>query len=211
MSKIPLTCKNAQSPVMSFSIFCQESLTKSTKSLENRVTYLTSLKMGKIDKSALAGAVMLGAMAAEATLAEDKAPILLAANTTNSQVRDCMAEAKALDGTKPEKINHLRACKRDQSNERIAAQEETLQRQDEILAEQDRIIAEQERVLTALRERLAAQGVILNKQAQILDENGKVLAQILAVNGRLILQRQQSIARQDAILDEAERYILANS
>ncbi len=62
-SKLPLTCKNAQSPVLSFSVFRQESLTKSLKSLENRVTYLTSFKMGKFEKSAAVGAAMLGVMA----------------------------------------------------------------------------------------------------------------------------------------------------
>jgi hypothetical protein len=50
--------------------------------------------MGKIDKSAVAGALMLGAMAGEPALAqnaETPQPIMVAATTTSEQVTDCVA------------------------------------------------------------------------------------------------------------------------
>lgn len=62
-----LTGQNA--PKSNF--FCQENLTENAKLVENRDTYSSLSQMGKIDKSALAGALMLsGAIIAEPALSE---------------------------------------------------------------------------------------------------------------------------------------------
>jgi hypothetical protein len=65
----------------------------------------------------------------------------------------------------------------------------------------------QEKILTVLRARLAEQQIILDEQYQILDEQGRVLAKIVAINGKLIIQRQETDIRIAQNLDEVERIL----
>ena len=227
MSKMPYYCKNAQSPVMLFSVFCQESLTKSRHWVENIDNTLSLFKMAENSlgnslseeaveqtdsgkkiarpKVAMALATSLAAMApAGATLAEDNsAKVFQVASTTSQQV-DCKILARNHDGTGKEKMKVYSDCR----NGVLDAQ----------IAEQEKVIAEQQRILAALNEILANQQMRIDELGRIRDANGKEFARIESINGKLIIRRQQlqtqiadSQTRQEAILDDIERYILSNS
>ena len=205
----PIGLRTGQITLMS-NLFCQENLTKILISLENRDTYKFLLKMSKSEK--LAPVLALGAMlSGEPALAEgeDKGRLEVAAANQHviTELRDCMAEAKAHVGTKKEKIAHLRQCKREEAGKRIAQQKETI-------GEQERVLAEQQRILAALDEALQDLRLQVTTNGQILSEEGEVLAQIVTINGRLIMKRESlddqivaSRKRQQQMLDEAERIL----
>lgn len=70
-------------------LFCQENLTKIGISLQNRDTYLPLSKMGKLDKSALAGALMMGAaIAAPAQAEQSNLDMLTDPALTEQMIRD---------------------------------------------------------------------------------------------------------------------------
>lgn len=81
----------------------------------------------------------------------------------------------------------------------------------------DRAIARQQQVLAALRRQLSTVGMHLDAQAQVLDEGGRVLAQIVAINGKLILRdkARADVAEAQAAraqnLEEIRAYLEANS
>ena len=82
----------------------------------------------------------------------------------------------------------------------------------------DNTIADQQRILTALNQILSEQQLRIDELGAIRDANGQELAQIVAINGKLLIRRQnaeiasaEARARSNAALDEAERYILENS
>ena len=175
-------------------VFCQESLTELTRRVENKADItLCNMAFGKIGT----GLAALGAMAAITTVPEKASaediraaevvdPIVLAtAGQTVRSVEECKAARRAGELDRA----GFRECKRTA----VGAE-----------------IAEQERVLADLREQLAQYGLRLNQQAQILDEGGRVLAQIVAINGKLIL-REESEARTVAALDRIKAFLEANS
>ena len=210
---IPVTCKNTQSPVMSFSIFCQTILAKSTHWVENIDNTLSPFKMAekslgndlqeetveKTDsdkkfanpKVAMALAAGLSAMApAGVALAEDNSAKVLQIGATTSQQVDCKILAKNHDGTRSEKRQIYSECR------------------DGVL---DARIVEQQRILAALNQILANQQMRIDELGRIRDKNGKELARIETINGKLIIRRQQAEQRTTQILDDIERYILDNS
>lgn len=183
-------------PVLSTKKF-RKSLTDFRNSIENRDTYLIFPNMGKLEKSAVAGALMLGgAMVGEPALAEEKSgQVHLAAATTETttDVRDCMELRKELGWSRKE----YRTCKREQRQARIA---------------------EQERIIAALEKILAEQDMRIDELGHIRDANGRELARIQSINGKLLLRRQRADERIETaeentarILDEIERYVLDNS
>ena len=79
------------------------------------------------------------------------------------------------------------------------------------LGKLDARIAEQKRILAALNEILAEQQMQIDEQGRILNELDQEIARVVAINGKLLIRRQQAEANQVAILDRVERYILENS
>ena len=155
--------------------------------------------MGNIDKSALAGMAMLGAMVAEPALAENQKidPIVTGAVGSVSHQVDCKVLARNHDGTGKEKLKVYSDCRDG------VLQAET--------AELENELAKQKHILAALNKMLADQQIRIDEQGRILNELGEELARVVSINGKLIIRRQQAHARSEAALDEAERYILENS
>ncbi len=204
MSQMPYYCKNSQSPVMLFSVFCQESLTKFCHWVENIDNTLSLFKMAENSlgnglseeaveetnsgkklanpKVAMALAAGLTAMApAGAALAEDNsAKVFQVASTTSQQV-DCKIMARNYDGTGKEKMRVYSDCR----NGVLDAQ----------IAEQEKVIAEQVRILVALNEILSEQQMRIDEQGRILNDLGEELARIVSINGKLIVRRQQAESR----------------
>jgi len=165
--------------------FCQESLTKWPKFLENRDEFKKLSKMGKLDKGAALGSMMLGALAVQPALAEEpKAEVFHVASNVSQQV-DCVAYAKK-GATRADKKQRLSDCR---------------------VGKLDAQIAEQERVLKALNEQLAALNLQIDENARILDEQGNELAQIVAINGQLVMKIQQTDQQIAQKLQEAERIL----
>jgi hypothetical protein len=205
------TCKNAQSSELSFSIFCQINLTKLRHWVENIDNSSPLQKMGKLDKSALAGALMLGAaVTGEPALAEDKSnPDLHLASATVSEQVNCVAFVKEQRDLAKE--TGISMSRRDQKKLLHQCNNGQLEVR----------IAEQEKIIAALRKRLAELDIILDEQARILDVQGRELARIVAINGQLIIQRKQLDnqiaeiqhdrakiqANTQQMLDEAERIL----
>jgi hypothetical protein len=198
-SDSPLGHPTAQNTLLS-NFFCQESLTKSDTWVENNDNYLSLLKMGKLDKSALAGALMLGgAMVGEPALAEDQRPSVQLASSTISQVENCgvfvreQRELAAQNGTpmsRADTVSLLADCRGGKLEARIA---------------------EQQRIIAALRSEIAAINLEVNENGQIIDANGQAIAQIVSINNQLILRRQNAEARMTASLDRIEQFLLNQS
>ena len=214
MLVMPLFCKNSQKPLgphtgqntLKSNFFCQLNLTKTSFSLLNRDTCITFSNMGKLDKSAAIGAGMLGILAAAPAMAEDKTgQIQLAAATSGvSQQVDCKLLARNHEGTGKEKMKVYSDCRNG-----------VLQSENEAL---DVRITEQQRIIAALNQILSEQQLRIDELGAIRDANGQELARIVAINGKLLIRRQnaeiasaEARARSNAALDEAERYILENS
>lgn len=178
--------------------FCQENLTETDISLENRDTYKFLSKMG-IDKGKALGAMMLGALAVEPALAEDQRPSVQLAGYTNGQVIDCVAFVKDQRTLAAE--NGVLMSRGDQKGLLIDCQNGELEAR----------IAEQERILASLDEEIRQLGLQLDDQARILDEQGREIARVVSINNQLILRRQSAEARTMAALDRIERYLLENS
>ncbi len=201
--------KNTQYPIvfltgqntLKSNLFCQENLTKSPKSLENRDTYLSLLKMGKLDKLGR-GLALAGALAAaEPALAEDQRPSVQLAGMTSGQVTDCVAfvrDQRALAAD-----NGVQMSRSEQKGLLLDCQNGQL----------DARIAEQERIIAELDAAIAKLNLRIDEQARILDANGRAIAQIIAINNQLIIRKQleTQIAALDADtaakLAEAERIL----
>ena len=174
----PHFCKNTQKPLghptgqntPKSNFFCQQNLTKPSISLLNRDTYPNFTQMG-INKGAALGTMMMGALVAPEALAGDKTGEikLAAATTSTSQQVDCVAYAKQ-GATRAEKKDRLKECR---------------------LGKLDSTIAEQERVIAALNEILAKQQLRIDELGVIRDANNQELARVVAINGKLLVQRQQ--------------------
>ena len=209
MLVMPLFCKNSKKPLslltgqitLKSNFFCQQNLTKTSISLLNRVTCITFSKMGKLDKSAAIGAGMLGILAAAPAIAEEpKGQIQLAAATSGvSQQVDCVAYAR--EGTsRADKKQRLKDCRLGKLDTRIS--------------DQEAVIAEQQRVLAELNDMLKTHQMRIDELGVIRDANDQELARVVAINGKLLVQRSnletqiaQSQARQEVILDEIEAFI----
>ncbi|SNZ20071.1 hypothetical protein [Cohaesibacter gelatinilyticus] len=179
-------------------LFCQENLTKTPISLENRDTYLSLLKMG-IDKGKALGAMMLGALAVDPALAEEQQPSVQLAGMTSGQVTDCVAFVKQQRALAAEHGNPM---------SRTAAMAMLGQCEN---GELEKIIAEQQRVIAALRNEIKAIQLEIVENGQIIDANGRAIAKIVAINGQLIIRKQEldteiasSRARQDELVRQAE-------
>ena len=178
--------KNTQYPIVFLTgqytpksnFFCQENLTKSPKSLKNRDTYLSLLKMGKLDKLGR-GLALAGALAAaEPALAEDQRPSVQLAGMTSGQVTDCVAFVKD---------QRALAAQNGTPMSRTAAM--TMLGQCEN-GELEKIVAEQERIIAALREEIKTIQLEIDENGRIIAANGQAIAQIVAINGQLIIRRQ---------------------
>jgi hypothetical protein len=174
------------------SFFGEDYLTKLLKFLENRDTYEFLLKMG-MDKGKALGAMMLGALAVEPALAEDRNPQVIQVASNVSQQVDCKLLARNHQGTGPEK----RKVFNDFRNGVL----------DDTIANQEAVIAEQQRVLAALNERLAELNLRIDENARILDEQNQELARIVAINGQLVIQIEQTDQQIAQKLQEAERIL----
>ena len=186
-------------------LFCQEYLTKSLKLLDNIAENLFSSIMGKFGR--LAGAVgIVGALgAAEAaagekpTNAEIPIPVTATVDDTGAQVTDCVAYVRAeLDA---QKAKGIAMSRKDQKLLLLDCRGGNL----------DTRIAEQEAILADIRARMAERltekyGITLDEDANVVDEFGKVLARVVAINGKLVLQRQLE-EENEALLDEAKEII----
>lgn len=188
-------------PVLSSKKFLK-SLTDLPKTLENRVAYLISPIMGKLDKGAAVGAT-LSVLAMDPALAEDRPnpDVRLVANTTAEQVTDCVAFVK--DQRKTAKQNGIAMSRKDQKLLLLECQGGQLQAR----------IAEQKQILAELDEEIRHLDLRIDENARILDENGRAIAQIVAINGQWVIQRQlqsdiaASKDRQEQMLREAERIL----
>lgn len=197
----PVDHPTVKSTCMSKDI-CQESLTKSKTWVENTNNILSFLKMAKLDKSALAGALMLGgAMAGEPALADDQRPSMQLANSTIAQV-DCVAFAREQRDLARE--NGVEMSRRDQKLLLLDCRNGNIHAR----------IAEQQRIIAELDASIAHLNLRIDEQARILDANGQAIAQIVAINNELVIRAQKSedwIASLDADteakLAEAERIL----
>ena len=203
-TRMPIGHPTGQNPLVS-NLFCQENLTKPLKSLDNRADNLFSFIMGKFGR--LAGAVsIVGALgAAEAAAGEKPAtaetpiPVTATVDDTGAQVTDCVAYVKAERAA--QKAKGVAMSRRDQKT--LLLQCESNELRDRI-AEQNAILAD---IRARMAERLTEKyGITLDEDANVVDEFGKVLARVVAINGKLVLQRQLE-EENDALLDEAKEII----
>lgn len=180
----------------------RKSLTEIRKRIENRDTYLILSNMGKLDKGAAFGAA-LSVLAMDPALAEDRPNpnIQLAANTLSEQVTDCVAFVQ--DQRDLARENGIVLSRRDQKSLLIDCQGGQLQAR----------LEAQKRILAALDAEIRQLDLRIDENARILDENGRAIAQIIAINGQWVIQRQlqsdiaASKTRQQQMLDEAERIL----
>lgn len=161
-------------PVSNF--FCQENLTENTFSVQNRDTHLSFLQMKGL-KSALAGIALV--TSAESALAEDQKPAMQQVGQTTGQVENCgvfvkeqreLAKENEITMTRNDVITLLADCMGGKMQERIA---------------------EQERILAALDQEIREIGLSIDEKLQILDAKKRVLAKVIAVNGKLIIRAQE--------------------
>lgn len=146
---------------------------------------------------------LAGAVAASPALAEDAdSRSLQLAAMTNDQVTDCVGFVREQRDLAAE--NNIAMSRRDQI---------TLLNQCESGILQERI-AEQEAIIVDLNEQIAHLQIRVDENGRIIDEQGRELARLIAINGQLILRRQEvqaetaaSRARQDEMLREAERIL----
>ncbi|MEP5418804.1 MAG: hypothetical protein ABJP89_19580 [Lentilitoribacter sp.] len=149
--------------------------------LYNRVTYLFySPKMGKFGQ--LAGAVAATLTLSGAAAAQEQVPnglVLAAADGTTESVTDCvgfvreqrdLATETGISLSRADQKTLLHQCRNN---------------------ELEAIIAQQNQILAALSGELAALNLSLDDQARILDDQGRELAHIVAINGQLVIRRQQ--------------------
>lgn len=175
-------------------VFCQENLTEFARRVENRADitpYIMKLGENGSRMAALAAVVAAGMSGAPERAEAGEQIVVATAGQTVMSAEECLAERRA--GNMDRK--QFRECKRSAADARIN--------------ELDAEIAEQQRVLADLREQLAAYGLQLNSRAQILDEGGRVLAQIVAINGKLVL-REEAEARTVAALGRIKSFLEAN-
>ncbi|MGB0900984.1 hypothetical protein [Halocynthiibacter sp.] len=190
-------------------VFCQESLTKTTSWVENKDN-ITPQKMGAFNRLAQAAALSAGLTGA-AEAQEQQGTVVLAATTeTTTQVTDCvgfvreqrdLARDTGIALSRSDQKTLLHECRNGELADR--------------LAEQEAILADLRIRFNEIVEQSEDLQITMNANAQIIDENNTVIAQIVAINGQWVIQRQlenqieQSQERQQAMLDEADR-ILAN-
>jgi hypothetical protein len=182
--------------------FCQESLTKSQFSVENRDTYLASPHMafGKLGR----GLALAGALAAtEPALADAPSPSMQLAAMTNGQVTDCVAFVQEQRDLAAE--NGIVMGRRDQMTMLAECRGGQLQER----------IAEQQQIIAVLNERIAHLRMRIDANNRIIDENDQVIAFIVAINGQWVIQRQletdiaASRERQEQMLREFESILQA--
>lgn len=181
--------------------FCQENLTKSLNLLDNTHDTLLSSFMGKFRR--LAGAVgIVGALgAAEAaagekpTTAETPVPVAATVDNTGAQITDCVAYVRAERDA--QKAKGIVMSRKDQKLLLLDCRGGIL----------DKRLAEQKAILAALNTEIAEIDLRLDEQARVIDEQGRVLAQILTINGQLVLQYEQQEKRIEEQLIEAQKII----
>jgi len=181
--------------------FCQENLTKSLNLLDNTHDTLLSSFMGKFRR--LAGAVgIVGALgAAEAaagekpTTAETPVPVAATVDNTGAQITDCVAYVRAERDA--QKAKGIAMSRKDQKLLLLDCRGGIL----------DKRLAEQKAILAALNTEIAEIDLRLDEQARVIDEQGRVLAQILTINGQLVLQYEQQEKRIEEQLIEAQKII----
>lgn len=141
-------------------------------------------KLGTLGRNlgVIAAAVTLSGAPAEAQ--ETNAPVVLASSEgVSTQVTDCVGfvkEQRALAAetgiamSRSEQKGLLLDCRNGDLEVRIA---------------------EQKRILAALDAEIQQIGLRIDENARIIDEQGRELAQIVAINGRLVIRIQETDAR----------------
>ncbi len=181
--------------------FCQLNLTQNLFWVQNKDNYFFQ-KMGKFGK--LAGALsVMGALAAPAAAQETTSAVVLASSEgVSTQVTDCVGFVREQrDLARETGITMSRSAQKglllDCQNGELEAR-----------------IAEQQQILASLDTAIHQINLRIDENARILDENDQVIAHIIAINGQLVIRRQEvqaeteaSQRRQEQMLDEAERIL----